>query len=93
LGKGGFSIVYHATRKSDNTQWAVKVIDKDALKDDIKLLKREVEIMRQVNHKNILKLNEIFEDETQVFIVMELVKGSELFDRVVDKGFYTEKKC
>jgi len=93
LGKGGFSTVYQATRQSDNTEWAVKVIDKESLKDDIKLLKREVEIMKQVHHKNILKLNEIFEDETQVYIVMELVQGSELFDRVVDKGFYSEKNA
>jgi calcium/calmodulin-dependent protein kinase I len=93
LGKGGFSIVYQAVRKSDKTKWAVKVIDKEALKDDIKLLKREVEIMKQVNHNNILKLNEIYEDEQKVYIVMELVQGSELFDRVVDKGFYTEKQA
>jgi len=91
LGKGGFSIVYQCTSNANGEDYAVKVIDKEALKDDIKLLQREVSIMKKVNHPNILKLHEIYEDETRVFIVMELVDGSELFDRIVDKGFYSEK--
>jgi len=91
LGKGGFSIVYQCTSNDDGEEYAVKVIDKEALKDDIKLLQREVQIMKKVSHNNILKLHEIYEDETRVFIVMELVSGSELFDRIVDKGFYNEK--
>jgi len=91
LGKGGFSIVYQCTQIEGEIDYAVKVIDKEALKEDIKLLKREVEIMKKVDHNNILKLHEIYEDENQVYIVMELVQGSELFDRIVDKGYYNEK--
>jgi len=91
LGKGGFSVVYKCTYNEDQMDYAVKVIDKEALKDDIKLLQREVEIMKKVNHNNILKLHEIYEDENRVLIVMELVQGSELFDRIVDKGYYNER--
>jgi len=91
LGKGGFSIVYRCQSKVNDADYAVKVINKEALKEDIKLLKREVHIMKQVDHKNILKLHEIYEDEDSVFIVMELVQGSELFDRIVDRGFYSER--
>jgi calcium/calmodulin-dependent protein kinase I len=61
------------------------------IQEDIKLLKREIEIMKQVDHVNILKLIEIYEDDEKVYIVMELVEGSELFDRIVDKGYYSEK--
>jgi len=47
--------------------------------------------MKKVEHRNILRLFEIFEDEQHVYIVMELINGSELFDRIVDKGYYSEK--
>jgi len=91
LGKGGFSVVYKCTKTVDGEDFAVKVIEKEALKEDIKLLQREVDIMKKVDHPNILRLHEIYEDEQRVFIVMELIDGSELFDRIVDKGFYSER--
>jgi len=93
LGQGGFSVVRECTSKVDGEKYAVKIIEKNALKEDIKLLRREIEIMKKVNHKNILKLHEIFEDNEKVYIVMELVKGSELFDRIVEKGFYSERNA
>jgi len=93
LGTGGFSIVVEATSKVDGEKYAVKIIDKSMIKEDIKLLKREIDIMKKVDHKNILKLHEIYEDDQKVYIVMELINGSELFDRIVEKGFYSEKNA
>lgn len=93
IGRGGFSIVYKAQNKTTNEWFAVKIIEKSMLQEDIKLLKREIDIMKKVNHKNVLKLHEIYEDESKVYIVMELVNGSELFDRIVDKGYYSEKNA
>lgn len=93
LGTGGFSVVKEATSKADGEKYAVKIIEKSVIKEDIKLLKREIEIMKKVDHKNILKLHEIFEDDDKVYIVMELVNGSELFDRIVEKGFYSERNA
>lgn len=93
LGTGGFSVVKEATSKADGEKYAVKIIEKSVIKEDIKLLKREIEIMKKVDHKNILKLHEIFEDDEKVYIVMELVNGSELFDRIVEKGFYSERNA
>lgn len=49
--------------------------------------------MKRVDHNNVLKLHDIYEDPKQVYIVMELVEGSELFDRIVDKGYYSEKNA
>jgi calcium/calmodulin-dependent protein kinase I len=91
IGRGGFSTVHEATRSSDGSKFAVKIVEKTMIQEDIKLLKREIEIMKQVDHVNILKLIEIYEDDEKVYIVMELVEGSELFDRIVDKGYYSEK--
>lgn len=84
-------MVREATRRSDGEKFAVKIVNKGVIKDDIKLLKREIDIMKKVSHPNILHLYEIFEDDEHVYIVMELINGSELFDRIVDKGYYTEK--
>jgi len=91
IGRGGFSTVHEATRNSDGSKFAVKIVEKTMIQEDIKLLKREIDIMKQVDHVNILKLIEIYEDDEKVYIVMELVEGSELFDRIVDKGYYSEK--
>jgi serine/threonine-protein kinase Chk2 len=60
LGAGGFSVVKEATSKKDGEKYAVKIIEKSVIKEDIKLLKREIEIMKKVDHQNILKLHEIF---------------------------------
>lgn len=92
IGKGGFSIVYQAERKKDQKEFAVKCIKKDMVEgEDIKLLRREVQIMKKLDHPNILKLYEVYEDDKQFFLVMELVKGKELFDKIVERGMYSER--
>jgi len=92
IGKGGFSIVYQAQRKKDQKEFAVKCIKKDMVEgEDIKLLRREVQIMKKLDHPNILKLFEVYEDDKQFFLVMELVKGKELFDKIVERGMYSER--
>ncbi|KAL6060960.1 calcium calmodulin-dependent protein kinase type 1G [Balamuthia mandrillaris] len=90
IGKGGFSVVYKATKKSTGEKFAIKRIQKDEEGVDIELLKREIYIMKKVNHPNILKLFEVYEDEDYFFLVLELVEGLELFDKIVDRGNYSE---
>lgn len=70
---------------------AVKCIDKKALKGKEDSLENEIKVLRKLNHSNIVQLRETFEDKHKVFLVMELVTGGELFDRIVEKGSYTEK--
>jgi len=94
IGKGGFSVVYRAEKKGSNPpeEYAVKCIKKKMVEgDDIKLLRREIQIMKKLNHLNILKLYEVYEDEEQFYLVMELVKGKELFDKIVERGMYSER--
>jgi len=56
-------------------------------------LKTEVEILKKVNHPNIVGLKDMFESDTELCLVMELVTGGELFDKIVEKGQYTEKEA
>jgi len=91
LGRGTFSIVREATHKPSQKRFAIKVIDKKYVdKDDLVLLTREIDIMKQVDHKNILSLHEIFESENEISLVIELVTGGELFFKIVEQGSYSE---
>ena len=47
--------------------------------------------MKNLDHKNIIKFYEYFEGENHIYVVLELMKGGELFDKVVNAGYFTEK--
>jgi len=92
IGRGGFSVVVEGVCKKSGEKFAIKCIKKTMVEgEDIKLLRREIKIMKRVNHPNILKLYEVFEDDEEFFLVMELVLGKELFDKIVERGQYSER--
>ncbi|CAM9422057.1 unnamed protein product, partial [Laminaria digitata] len=94
LGKGSFAMVKLAVRKSDGSKWAVKVIEKTSLsQEDEEALKTEVNILQAMDHPNIVKLNEVFDCQNCLYMVMELCTGGELFDRIVMKDHYTENEA
>jgi len=92
LGRGTFSIVKDGISKKNGEKVALKFIDKKYVdKEDLLLLTREIDIMKKVNHENVLSLKEIYETENQLSLVMELVTGGELFFKIVERGSYSEK--
>ncbi|GFV88007.1 hypothetical protein TNCV_3241571 [Trichonephila clavipes] len=92
LGTGAFSQVVLAESKDESSKmYAIKCIDKKALKGKEDSLENEIKVLRRLKHPNIVQLVETFEDKNKVYLVMELVTGGELFDRIVEKGSYTEK--
>lgn len=58
-----------------------------------KNLQMETDILRRVKHPNIIQMKAIYETNEYLFLVMELVTGGELFDKIVEKGCYTEKEA
>jgi len=46
--------------------------------------------MKKLDHPNIIKLYEAFEDNRNIYLVMEVCEGGELFDRIIEKGSFTE---
>ncbi|KAK5583786.1 hypothetical protein RB653_005386 [Dictyostelium firmibasis] len=91
LGRGAFSIVYLGQHKQTKLLYAIKVINKSELGTDYeKNLKMEVDILKKVNHPNIIALKELFDTPEKLYLVMELVTGGELFDKIVEKGSYSE---
>lgn len=92
IGRGAFSIVKRAVHKKSGEEVAIKFIEKKFVdKQDLMLLAREIDIMKKVDHANVLKLREVFETEDTIALVMELVTGGELFYKIVEKGNYSEK--
>jgi len=92
LGRGTFSVVKQGAHKKTGEKFAVKFIDKKFVdQDDLVLLSREIDIMKKVSHENVLSLKEIYETDTQLALVMELVTGGELFFKIVERGSYSER--
>merc|ERR1719162_1725615 len=52
--------------------------------------KQEIAIMKMMDHPDIIKLFETFEDHRNIYLIMELCSGGELFDRIIDAGHFTE---
>ncbi|KNC46360.1 CAMK/CAMK1 protein kinase [Thecamonas trahens ATCC 50062] len=93
LGAGSFSKVYHGVHNISGDEVAVKIIDKDAVGEKTHMLLTEVEIMQSIDHPNVITLLEIFETPSQLVLVMELVSGGELFERIVQKGNLSEAEA
>jgi serine/threonine protein kinase len=88
---GGFSVVKEATDKSTGMKFAAKIIEKTASDEELNLLQREIDIMKKLNHQNIIQLIEVFDEPEHIYLVLELITGGELFDQIVSRGSYSEK--
>jgi len=77
--------------KTTGEDVAVKCINKKTLKkEELQLLSREINIMKKLQHKNIVQLFDIYETVSDLFLVLEFVPGGELFDQIVERGSYSE---
>lgn len=86
IGKGAFGQVYQATLKypsfrGEGNQFAIKIIDKQLVltSDMVQRVKNEVTIHAALEHPNILRLYHFFEDDRNVYLVMELCEKGELY--------------
>jgi calcium-dependent protein kinase len=82
-------VVRIGTLKATGETFAVKTIRKVKV-TKLEPLKREIEILQECDHPHIIKLIEVVEDEKSIHLVQELCTGGELFDRIIDRGHYTE---
>ncbi|XP_016390952.1 calcium/calmodulin-dependent protein kinase type 1D-like isoform X2 [Sinocyclocheilus rhinocerous] len=89
--RGAFSEVVLAEERSTGKMFAVKCIPKKALKGKESSIENEIAVLRKIKHENIVALEDIYESSNHLYLIMQLVSGGELFDRIVEKGFYTEK--
>ncbi|NXD43141.1 KCC1G kinase, partial [Copsychus sechellarum] len=90
LGSGAFSEVFLVKQKSTGKLFALKCIKKSPLNRDSSL-ENEIAVLKKIKHENIVTLEDIYESTTHFYLVMQLVSGGELFDRILERGVYTEK--
>ncbi|RWW05327.1 hypothetical protein BHE74_00023451 [Ensete ventricosum] len=96
LGQGQFGTTYLCVDKSDGKEYACKSIPKRKLlcREDYEDVWREIQIMHHLSeHPNVVRIKGTYEDALFVHLVMELCAGGELFDRIIQKGHYSERKA
>uniref|UniRef100_A0A8C5MDG0 Calcium/calmodulin dependent protein kinase IG n=1 Tax=Leptobrachium leishanense TaxID=445787 RepID=A0A8C5MDG0_9ANUR len=90
LGSGAFSEVYLVKHRSTGQHFALKCIKKVNSSRD-RSLENEIAVLKKIKHDNIVTLEDIYESSSHFYLVMQLVSGGELFDRILERGVYTEK--
>ncbi|KAL0104901.1 hypothetical protein PUN28_016505 [Cardiocondyla obscurior] len=93
LGRGKFGIVYRCRDKTSSLMLAAKVVNV-MKKEDRRAVQREVDIMRRLQHPRLIQLYDAIDAGKQIYVVLELIDGGELFERVIDDDFVlTERSC
>jgi serine/threonine protein kinase len=89
LGKGKFGLVRLGIHKKTQKKVAVKIMKKaDMTPQDIELVKREVEILKLCQHPNVIRLLDIFENADYIYIIMENMRGGDLFNYLEKRDFH-----
>uniref|UniRef100_A0A8C6KBW2 Serine/threonine-protein kinase DCLK2 n=1 Tax=Nothobranchius furzeri TaxID=105023 RepID=A0A8C6KBW2_NOTFU len=90
IGDGNFAVVKECVERATGQEYALKIIDKARCCGKEHLIENEVTVLRRVRHPSIIQLIEVDETPTQLFLVMELVKGGDLFDAITSSTKYSE---
>lgn len=90
IGDGNFAIVRQCTNKTNKKEFALKIIDKKKIRGKEKMIDDEIAIMRKCRHPNIVRLFEDYDTATDIYLVMELIKGGDLFDAISSSVKFTE---
>ncbi|KAJ8513881.1 hypothetical protein OPV22_004315 [Ensete ventricosum] len=96
LGQGQFGTTYLCVEKATGKENACKSILKRKLvtEEDVQDVRREIQIMHHLSgHPSVISIKGAYEDAVAVHVVMELCAGGELFDRIIQKGHFTERKA
>ncbi|XP_022417306.1 serine/threonine-protein kinase SIK2 isoform X1 [Delphinapterus leucas] len=94
LGKGNFAVVKLGRHRITRTEVAIKIIDKSQL-DAVNLEKiyREVQIMKMLDHPHIIKLYQVMETKSMLYLVTEYAKNGEIFDYLANHGRLNESEA
>jgi calcium-dependent protein kinase len=92
LGQGAFGVVSLGVHRLSQMERAVKTIElRNSYVTELTL--KEVDILRDMDHPNILRFFNAYHEENHVHIISELCRGGMLFDRVVDAGYFCERNA
>ncbi|OWF36517.1 Calcium/calmodulin-dependent protein kinase type IV [Mizuhopecten yessoensis] len=88
LGRGTSAVVYRCEHVGTKKAYAVKKIPKQKNR---KVVPADVGNLLHIRHPNVIHITELYETKTHIYLMMELVTGGELFDRIVARGSFSEK--
>ena len=91
LGEGAYGSVYKVQQKATNYLRAVKAIKKKLV--DSSEFYNEIEVLKALDHPNIIKLFDCYQDKSYYYMVEEYCSGGDLFDYIQKEKFFTEKKA
>lgn len=90
MGDGNFAIVRRSKARELNREVAVKIIDKSKMKGKEYMIDHEINIMYMCNHPNIIRVFEDYETPDEIYLIMELIKGGDLFDYITKHRRFDE---
>ncbi|CAF2603494.1 unnamed protein product [Rotaria sp. Silwood2] len=90
MGDGNFAIVRRSKLRGNEREFAIKIIDKSKMKGKEYMLDHEINIMYLCHHPNIIRLFEDYETPDEIYLVMELIKGGDLFDYITKHRRFDE---
>ncbi|KAF7811468.1 calcium-dependent protein kinase 1-like [Senna tora] len=96
LGQGQFGTTFLCVEKATGKEFACKSMAKRKMvtDEDVEDVRREIQIMHHLaGNPNVISIKGAYEDAVAVHVVMELCAGGELFDRIIQRGHYTERKA
>ncbi|XP_002125182.3 serine/threonine-protein kinase DCLK2 isoform X1 [Ciona intestinalis] len=91
IGDGNFAVVRECVERSTGRKFALKIIDKAKCVGKEYMIFNEVSILRRVKHPNVVRLLQDFDLKSEIYLVMELVNGGDLFGAISSASRYTER--
>jgi calcium-dependent protein kinase len=92
LGNGAYGVVKKVKDKSNNEIRAMKIVKKSSFSEiETSALISEIDLLKTLDHPNILKIFEFYHDDSNYFVVTELCSGGELFDRITSYKHFSER--
>jgi 5'-AMP-activated protein kinase, catalytic alpha subunit len=95
LGTGSFGKVKKARHQLTNHTVAIKILNRNKIKslDVVGKIRREIQNLKLFRHPHIIKLYQVINTPSDIFMVMEFVSGGELFDHIVKNGKLNENEA
>ncbi|XP_066101813.1 serine/threonine-protein kinase DCLK3 [Saccopteryx bilineata] len=91
LGDGNFAVVKECRHRETGQAFAMKIVDKSKLKGKEDMVDSEIFIIQSLSHPNIVKLHEVYETDTEIYLIMEYVAGGDLFDAILENVKFPER--